>query len=87
MAAVAFAARRIRFFFQFALEKEREQEIVVGEAVFGYWQRSAQGHQIQIATAVCALEVTTRKGQMISETLLRKNAVQNDDRNMCANSV
>ena len=36
MAAVAFAARRIGFFFQLRLKKETEQEIVVGKTVFGY---------------------------------------------------
>ena len=42
MAAVAFAARRIGFFFQLELRKKTEQEIVVGKTVFGYLQRSAR---------------------------------------------
>ena len=77
MATVAFAARRIGFFFQLGLKKETEQEIVVGKTVFGYWQRSARRHQTQIATAACALVMTTGKGHMFSNTLFLKNAVRN----------
>ena len=67
------------FFFQLGLKKETEQEIVVGKTVFGYWLRSAHRHQIQIAAAACALEMTTGKGQMFSKTLFLQNAVRNDN--------
>ena len=40
--------------------------IVVGKTVFGYWQRTAHRHQLPIATAACALVMTTGKGQMFS---------------------
>ena len=77
MAAVAFAARRIGFFFQLGLRKKTEQEIVLGKMVFSYWQRSARKHQIQIATATCALVMTTRKCQMFLNTLFLNYAVRN----------
>ena len=79
MAAVAFAARRIGFFLQLGLREKTEQEIVVGQTVFGYWQQSAHRHQKQIATAACALVMTTGKGQISSNTLFVKNAVRNDN--------
>ena len=75
MAAVAFATRRIGFFFQLGLRKKMEHEIVVRETIFGYWHRSARRNQLQIATAACALVMTPGKGQMFSNTLFFNYAV------------
>ena len=87
IAAVAFAAQQIGVFFQVGLKTKTEQEFVVGKTVFGYWERSAHRHQVQILAAAMAPQMTTEKGQMFSKLLFLKNAVRNDNQNVCANLI